>query len=484
MIAFAWLIGLLGPPLATSVLALADKRSDRVRSFAIAFAVISCVAAGLVAFIPELSALRVDWPWHQSALLGPSLLRLSVLSQPLVALPPILWLVTVAATPSTRLDRSGLARTAIATAIGSLAFLSQSPLLLAGCWAASSGLFLSGISVCEDRRAKRVLALYQLVGVLLLVVGILLATSAGDQRPLGLWLIMGAALVRKGIFPSHAWIPEAFDRTRIGPTVLFSAPQLGTYVAATLVLPHAPAAMLRIVAILSLLTAVYGAALALRQSDARRSLGYLFVSQSALVLTGLDCTSTDALTGALVLWISSALAFTGLARTVLALEARRGRLKLTTYHGGFKQMPLLATSFLLFGLACAGFPGTLGFIGQEMLIDGAVRSFPALGFLTIAAAAFTGLAVLRMYLSLFCGRSGTRSELRLRWREAFIFGGIALLLVVSGLFPGSVVRSRRQASEELLPSRTPAAQHHRHTSTSPTTSSPRTVSAVNSSASF
>jgi NADH-quinone oxidoreductase subunit M len=176
----------------------------------------------------------------------------------------------------------------------------------------------------------------------------------------------------------------------------------------------------------------------------------LFVSQSALVLAGLDCTSPDALTGALILWLSSALAFTGLARTVLALEARRGRLPLTRFHGGFSQMPQLATSFLVFGLACTGFPGTLGFIGQELLVDGAVRSFPALGFLTIAASALTGLAVLRMYFSLFCGRPGGIVGLGLRTREGLVFGAVAVLLVVAGVAPRTIVASREQASAAIL----------------------------------
>jgi NADH-quinone oxidoreductase subunit M len=182
-------------------------------------------------------------------------------------------------------------------------------------------------------------------------------------------------------------------------------------------------------------------------------LGYLFVSQSALVLAGLDCTSADALTGALILWLSSAFAFTGLARTVLALEARRGRLKLTRYHGGFEQTPLLAASFLVFGLACTGFPGTLGFIGQEMLIDGAVRSFPALGFLTIGASALTGLAVLRMYFSLFGGRPGGVASLSLRTREGLVFGSVAVLLIVAGVAPRGIVASRERASAAILQQR-------------------------------
>src|SRR5215472_2533512 len=116
-------------------------------------------------------------------------------------------------------------------------------------------------------------------------------------------------------------------------------------------------------------------------------------------MAGLDCTSTGALAGGLLVWLSAGLAFAGLARIVLVLEARRGRLDLTTYHGGYERMPVLAVTFLITGLACTGFPGTLGFVGQELLVNGAVDTFPVLGFAVVLASGLTGLAVIRMYFS-------------------------------------------------------------------------------------
>src|SRR5712672_3041776 len=54
-------------------------------------------------------------------------------------------------------------------------------------------------------------------------------------------------------------------------------------------------------------------------------------------------------------------------------------------------MPLLAISFLAMGLACTGFPGTLGFVGQELLVDGAVDAFPVMGFGVVIASALLAL---------------------------------------------------------------------------------------------
>jgi NADH-quinone oxidoreductase subunit M len=221
-----------------------------------------------------------------------------------------------------------------------------------------------------------------------------------------------------------------------------------------LIVPRASPEMLRVIAVLALVTAVYGAALALVQTSARRACGYLFMSQSALVMAGLDCSSTSALAGGLVVWLSAGLAFAGLARCVLVLEARRGRLDLTTYHGGYERMPLLAVSFLAMGLACTGFPGTLGFIGQELLVDGAVDAFPVMGFAIVIASALTGLAVLRMYFSLFCGRadppSHSSQRLGLRPWEAWTFTALVIALVGLGVAPRALVDSRFAVSEDIL----------------------------------
>lgn len=457
-IAVLWHLGLFGPPLAVAALASVDLDEERLRAGAVAGAAVSFVAAMLVIVIPRLSGVEIDWPWHGGAYLGSHLLRITDLSIALVPLPAGLWIVTVAATPRGRLDRMGLRRTALAAALGTFAFLTDSPVLLAACWIGSTLLFLRGQP--PRARVRSIAGLYLWPSAVLLCAGIAISATANDRsiKEVGSWLIVVAVLIRKGIFPFHAWIPEAFESGRLGPVVNFGAPQLGTYIAAILVVPTASGAMLRTIATLSLLTAVYAAALALHQRDARRACGYLFVSQSALVLAGLDCTSPEALTGALILWISSAVAFTGLARAVLAQEARRGRLDLARHHGGFDETPLLATSFLVLGLACAGFPGTLGFVGQELLVDGAVRSFPALGFLTIGASALTGLAVLRMYYSLFCGsRRPERRLLRLKRREALIFGAVTTLLVAGGLAPRAIVRSRHRAAETILEHRRSAA---------------------------
>ncbi len=459
-----WLGGLLALPLSVALASRGNMPLERLRwfSFAAAATLFALSASawlgwlgegGEIPLVPELSVLGSTF--------GSAALRLDALSSFLVPLASALWLLTVAVTPRAMLDRAAIRRTAIATLLTTVTFLTANPVLLVALWIGSVVIYLAALSAPENRHARRVAARVLGVSCVALAAGVLLVEWPGAQgtamEEAGVWLLVAAALIRKGIVPFHAWVPEVFDRGRLGPSVLFSAPQVGAYVTVVLLVPRAEPEVLRIVAILALVTAVYGAALALVQREARRACGYLFVSQSALVMAGLDSTSHEALTGSLVLWISSGVAFAGLARAVLVLEARRGRLDLAEHHGGYEQMPLLATSFLLMGLACTGFPGTLGFIGVELLVAGAVADLPVLGFFVVVAGALTGLAVLRMYFSLFCGRRDDAGHLELLRREALVFGAIAVFLVGTGLLPGPIVSFQSDVGEQLMNDRHPPA---------------------------
>lgn len=451
-----WLAALVALPVVVIALSVLRRDVERLRWLSVASA--ATMVAVALAMSSQLRGLSIRTEALSRIPGGEAIVRIDTLSAALLPLAAGLWLLTVAVTPRAMLDRRGLRRTAVATLITVASFLTESAVVLLALSGASVWTFLSALGDPAHQLQRRIVGVYLGVSTLLFGAGVWLLVGPGVHNAaletMGMWLIVIAALVRKGIVPFHAWLPEVFDHGRLGPAILFNAPQLGAYMTVVLIVPRASPDMLRLIAILALGTAVYGAALALVQSSARRACGYLFMSQSALVMAGLDCTSVTALAGGLLVWLSAGLAFAGLARCVLVLEARRGRLDLTTYHGGYERMPLLAISFLCMGLACTGFPGTLGFVGQELLVDGAVDVFPVMGFAVVAASALTGLAVLRMYFSLFCGaadataRSGQR--LGLTPREAWTFVALVITLIGFGIAPRPLVASRVRASEEIL----------------------------------
>jgi NADH-quinone oxidoreductase subunit M len=453
-----WLAGIAVLPALVIVAAFFRLEVERLRRLAVVCAAVMLLATLVVAVSPQLRALSVRSSTFGRLTGGEAIIRIDTLSSVLLPFAAGLWLLTVAVTPRALLDRSGLSRTALATLITLASFVTENALILLLLSAGSVWAFLSALPDPAHRNQRRIVLVYLGGSTLIFGIGVALLMVPGARNTMietaAMWLIVIAALVRKGIVPFHAWVPEVFDNGRLGPAVLFSAPQIGAYMTVVLIVPRATPEMLRVIAILALGTAVYGAALALVQTSARRACGYLFVSQSALVMAGLDCTSAGALAGGLLVWLSAGLAIAGLARCVLVLEARRGRLDLTKYHGGYERMPLLAISFLCMGLACTGFPGTLGFVGQELLVNGAVDAFPVMGFAVVIASALTGLAVLRMYFSLFCGRpemfSHSAVHFGLTRREAYTFVAIMIVLIAFGIAPRPLVDSRFAASDDIL----------------------------------
>lgn len=449
----AWAIVTFALPLLAALLAQTRIDIARLRVVSIFAASLLLLVTCVPFFWPPLQGLRIGAP---SWLPGTgALVRLDELSLVLPALAAGLWLFTIVVTPPVVFGADRLRATANSTVFTTAAFLTEHPLVLALAWVGSIASLRGALTTTRSKRRHRTGA-WLTASAILFGAGAILVTrpttrgSALELTALG--LIVAGAMIRKSIFPAHAWLPAMFEHGRLGPAILFSSPQVGTYVIAVLVVPRAPAELLRVVAILSLVTAVYAAAQATIQRSARRACAYLFVSQSALVMAGLDCTSHEALTGALVLWLSSSISFVGLGRCLLVLEARRGELDLTRHHGAHERKPLLAATFLLLGLSYSGFPGTLGFVGEELLLGGAVEAFPWLGFLVVASSALTGIAVLRMYFSLFTGRS-REAPVALKTAERLGFVAIAALLVMTGLAPAPLVGSRQHASERLFEAR-------------------------------
>jgi NADH-quinone oxidoreductase subunit M len=108
-------------------------------------------------------------------------------------------------------------------------------------------------------------------------------------------------------------------------------------------------------------------------------------------------------------------------------------------------------AFLLAGLASVGFPGTLGFVSTELLVDGAVEADLSIGLGVVLAAALNGIAVVRAYFLIFTGTRHVSSvSLSITPRERFAILALTLLILGGGLFPQPGVSSRYRAAETVL----------------------------------
>jgi NADH-quinone oxidoreductase subunit M len=141
-------------------------------------------------------------------------------------------------------------------------------------------------------------------------------------------MLMTGSLVRAGVLPLHVWQIDLFERVSFGTALLFVTPMIGAYAVMRLVLPIAPTWAMQSIAILSLITAVYAAGMSLVQNEMRRFFCCLCLSQSSLVLAGLEISNTIGMTGALCVWLSASVSLGGFGLIVRVIEARIGRILL------------------------------------------------------------------------------------------------------------------------------------------------------------
>ncbi len=387
----------------------------------------------------------------QPALFGRRLFTIDELSAPLVPAVALLHFLTALATARTKMRRFSLSWSLTAEAIRLATFSCTEPWVLIGLLAACT--VPPYIELVNRGKPTRVFLLHISLYVGLLVAGWAAVESAGDG-PAPAWAavpLMAAVLIRCGAVPAHCWLTDWFEHASFGNALLFVVPLVGVDAAIRLVLPVAPDWVLHAISFLSLVTAVYAAGMAVVQSEVRRFFAYLFLSHTSLVLVGLELLTSVALTGALCLWFSVILSLGGFGLTLRALEARFGRLGLGDYHGLYEHSPTLAVCFLVTGLASVGFPGTIGFVAADMLVDGAVGASLYVGVGVIAAAALNGIAVVRAYFLLFTGtRHSSTVSLGITLRERLAVLTFAGLILGCGLFPQRGVLTRERAAEEIL----------------------------------
>ncbi|WP_018502700.1 proton-conducting transporter transmembrane domain-containing protein [Parafrankia discariae] len=326
----------------------------------------------------------------------------------------------------------GTAATAVAGPPGA-----AGPPGVAGPTAAVISWALSAFVVWRELRERapgrgptRLFALHHLVGVGACAAGLLLADRLGGTVA-ALLLAVGVG-VRQCLLPLHLWY-EPFARTApAGLVVAFAAGPAGV-----LLLPEVGRAVPDhgwVVAVAAA-SALLGAGLGLVARDVRSALAQIGLALSGVLSCGILIGSEPARSGAVLSWQVGAVAAGGAMMIAAATEARRGPMLLTGPGGCFARTPRLAVAFLLFGLTSIGFPATLGFVWEDLLLDGVGGwSVPAAGALVLAVAG-AGATVMKWYFAGYTGRRDHVGEQDLTPRESNAVTVLLAALILGELAP-------------------------------------------------
>ena len=203
------------------------------------------------------------------------------------------------------------------------------------------------------------------------------------------WIFAGFALaflVKTPVWPFHTWMPPAYADTPSPMVAVVSAVQskAGLYGFIVIGLPFLRDAMRSsawLFIALGLISLLYGAFVALTQSDAKRVVAYSSLSHLGLILLAVFSFNAVALQGALIYIVAHGLFSAALFLVIGFVEGREGTRSLAHLGGLGRAHPKLAGAFTIAALAALGLPGLAGFSGEIIILTGVYRSgavWPAL----------------------------------------------------------------------------------------------------------
>ncbi|QIP46545.1 NADH-quinone oxidoreductase subunit M [Kingella kingae] len=329
------------------------------------------------------------------------------------------------------------------------------------------------------------LFLYTLLGSLLMLVALIyLGTQANSfaitdlqnlkQIPMGAQQLVFIAFflsfaVKVPMFPVHTWLPDAHVEAPTGGSMVLAAITLkiGAYGFLRFVLPIVPDAsryFAPVIIVLSLIAVIYIGMVALVQTDMKKLVAYSSISHMGFVTLGIFLFSgmfsgqlgelNDwGLKGAIVQMISHGFVSAAMFMCIGVMYDRLHTRNIADYGGVVNVMPKFAAFMMLFGMANAGLPATSGFVGEFMVIMGAVEVNLWIGALAALTLIYGASYTLWMYKRTIFGEITNPhvAEMKdINCREFAILAILAAAVLGMGLYPEAFIAVVHQAADNLI----------------------------------
>ncbi|MFC0348318.1 NADH-quinone oxidoreductase subunit M [Undibacterium danionis] len=316
--------------------------------------------------------------------------------------------------------------------------------------------------------------LYTLLGSLLTLVAIIyLYFKSGNSFNIQTWhqlpltlneqimlfvAFLMAFAVKVPMWPVHTWLPDAHVEAPTGGSVVLAAImlKLGAYGFLRFSLPIAPDAshyLSSMMITLSLIAVVYIGLVALVQKDMKKLVAYSSIAHMGFVTLGFFMFNELAVQGAIVQMISHGFISAAMFLCIGVLYDRVHSREIADYGGVVNTMPKFAALFVLFSMANCGLPATSGFVGEFMVIIGAVKFNFWIGMLAATALIFGAAYSLWMVKRVVFGaitHDHVAKLTDLNKREFFMLGVLAIAVIAMGLYPAPFTDAMQVSVADLL----------------------------------
>jgi len=300
--------------------------------------------------------------------------------------------------------------------------------------------------------------LYTLLGSLLTLVAFIYLWQASGTFDILAWhqlkigyeaqiliflALLAAFAVKVPMWPVHTWLPDAHPEAPTGGSVVLAAVmlKLGAYGFLRFSLPITPDASISLswlMIALSLIAVIYIGFVAMAQKDMKKLVAYSSIAHMGFVTLGFFIFNMAGMEGGIVQMVSHGFVSGAMFLCIGVLYDRMHTHEIADFGGVVNRMPKFVTFFVLFSMANAGLPGTSGFVGEFMVILGAVQYDFWIGLLAATALILGATYTLWMLKRVAFGPVANEEVNKLKdinGREFFILGLMAVMVLYMGIHP-------------------------------------------------
>ena len=316
--------------------------------------------------------------------------------------------------------------------------------------------------------------LYTLLGSLLMLIALIyLYNQSGGSFDIATWhklplsssvqtllffAVFAAFAVKVPMWPVHTWLPDVHVEAPTGGSAVLAAImlKLGAYGFLRFSLPIAPDASREwawLMIALSLIAVIYVGLVAMVQKDMKKLVAYSSVAHMGFVTLGFFIFNDLGVSGGLVQMIAHGFVSGAMFLSIGVLYDRVHSREIAAYGGVVNTMPNFTAFALLFAMANCGLPGTAGFVGEWMVILGAVKANFWIGLASATALIFGAAYTLWMFKRVYLGPVGNDNVKGLTdidSREFLVLAVLAIAVLAMGLYPRPFTDVMDTSVAELL----------------------------------
>jgi NADH-quinone oxidoreductase subunit M len=257
---------------------------------------------------------------------------------------------------------------------------------------------------------------------------------------------MFAFAIKAPLWPFHRWLPDAAVEATPATAVLMMAvmDKVGTFGMLRYCLqlfPDASTYFRPLIVVLAVIGVVYGAVVAIGQTDIMRLIAYTSISHFGFIILGIFVMTSQGQSGSTLYMVNHGLSTAAVFLIAGFLIARRGTRSIDAFGGVQKVAPVLAGTFLVAALATLSLPGLAPFISEFLVLIGTFNRYWLAAAFGVTALVLSSIYMLWLYQRVMTGpvRDGNERIRDLVPREVVVVAPLIALLLVLGFYPKPVL---------------------------------------------